>query len=123
MTLARHTALVQVQVRLVHEVDREHAVHGVFQRASRADPLEQPAALRQHAAADDQIQLVQRQLAVTGAGRLDAGELVGEVGQIRPHRIGAKAESRDRAGSVGHGLSFARRHPRAHDAGAHRRRL
>jgi hypothetical protein len=98
---------VRVEVRLIHEVDGEHAVHGVLQRAARADPLEQATALRQHAAADDQIQLVQRQLAVAGASRLDAGELGVEVGQIGPHLVGAKAKTCDRVGSVAHGLPFS----------------
>ena len=98
--------LVRVQVHLVHEVDGEHAVHGVLQGAARADPLEEATALRQHAAADDQIQLVERQLAMAGAGRLDAGELGVEVGQIGPHLVGAKAKTRDRVGSVAHGFPF-----------------
>ena len=112
--------LVQLEMRLVHEVHGEHAVRGVAQSAARADLLEAAPALRQDAAADDQVQLVQRQLAVAGAGRLDAGELGVEIGQVGQRPVGAEAETRDGVSDLGHGSLLPRR-PGA-DGSAHSRR-
>ena len=98
--------LVQLQMLVVHEVDREHAVHGVAQGPARADLLEAPPPLRQNPAADHQVQFVQRQLAVAGAGRLDPGELAVKVGQIGLGPVRAEAEPRDRVSNFCHGSSF-----------------
>jgi hypothetical protein len=92
---------------LVHEVDGEHAVHRVLQSAAGADLLEPAAALRQDPAADDQVQLVQRQLAVARPGALEARQLVVEVGQIGQRVVGGEAETRDGVSSVCPGSSFA----------------
>jgi hypothetical protein len=97
---------MQFEMWLVHEVDGEHAMRGVAQGAARADLLETAPALRQDAAADDQIQLIQRQLAVACAGRFDPGELSVEIGQIGQRPVGAEAETRDGVSDLAHGSSL-----------------
>jgi hypothetical protein len=105
--------LVQLEVRLVHEVYREDAVHRVLERAARADLLQPAQVLGQDPPAGDQVKLVERQLAVASAGGLDPRDLIVQVRQIGQRLVGREPETGNHVRSVCHGSSSARRVGRA----------
>ena len=82
-------------------------MHGVGERAARADLLQPAPALRQDPAAGHEVELVQGQLAVAGAGGLDARELIVEIRQIGERPVGRELEAGDHVRSIWHRSSSA----------------